>query len=126
LQLCGSNWYYTVPEFDLNDGNDDCKYYNATAGIAMGILGLIVSLRMISGFIGEEKDESTPETLKETAIALSSVMVAPYLYQVFANVCNRISEIPMQNIDFTGFFASIIALIAAGALLGTISSFFGF
>jgi len=120
------NWYYTVPEFDLNDGSDDWKYYKATAGIAMGILGLIFSLRMISGFIGEEKDESIPETLKETVIVLSSIMVAPYLYQVFANICNRISEIPMQNIDFTGFFASIIALIAAGALLGTISSFFGF
>jgi len=81
---------------------------------------------MISGLIGMESEESIPETLKETVIILAAIMVAPYLYQVFASLCNRISEIPIQSIDFGGFFASVISAIAVGSVLGVFSSFFGF
>jgi len=120
------NWYYIVPEFDLNDGSDDWRYYGATTGVAVSALALVVSLRMISGFIGRDPEESVPETLRETSIVLSAILIAPYLYQVFASLCNRISEIPIRAIDFGGFFAGVLSAIAVGAVLGVFSSFFGF
>jgi hypothetical protein len=119
-------YYYIVPEFDLKEGSYDWRTYSTTASVAIGALALMISLRMITGFLGRHPEESIPETLKETMIVLAVILLAPYLYQVFAVLCNRISEIPLKNIDITSFFAGAAALISISLALGTFSSFFGF
>jgi hypothetical protein len=119
-------YYYIVPEFDLKEGSYDWRTYSTTASVAIGALALMISLRMITGFLGKHPEESIPETLKETMIVLAVILLAPYLYQVFAVLCNRISEIPLKNIDITSFFAGAAALISISLALGTFSSFFGF
>jgi len=119
-------YYYIVPEFDLKEGSYDWKTYSITTSVAIGALALMISLRMITGFLGRHPEESVPETLKETMIVLAAILLAPYLYQVFAVLCNRISEIPLKNIDITSLFAGAATLISVSLALGTFSSFFGF
>jgi PKD repeat protein len=118
-------YYYIVPEFDLKDSSTDWKIYSTTTAIAISILALVISLRLVSGFLSRNPEESLPDTLKDTMVVLALILLAPYLYQIFALICNRISEIPMKNVDVTAFFASAAILIATSIALGFFSSFFG-
>ena len=126
LSMIPLTYYYIVPEFDLKEGSFDWKVYSTTAAIAFSALALIISLRLVSGFLSREPEESMPETLKDTVIILAIILIAPYLYQVFAILCNRLSAIPLQNIDITAFFAAAAGLIGLSMALGFFSSFFGF
>ncbi|MEM4546661.1 MAG: hypothetical protein QW328_07890 [Nitrososphaerota archaeon] len=119
--------FYTAPEFNTTVDSDDMKTYQMVAAISVSFLGIFLVLRFASGFLDRDPSDSLVDSLKDAIIAVVAILVAPYIYQIFAVMCNTVSlsAAYMAELSNPAGIAAIIGLIAASMVLGVFSSFFG-
>ena len=119
------NLFYWAPEFDLSSSGEDMKLYMAVTSVAMAALGLFLAIRIVSRFLERDPSSSVVDSVKEAVLVLAVVLLAPYLYQTFAHLCNQASSVVIDRINLAGSILSLVGLVAASAILGVVSSFAG-
>lgn len=119
------NLFYAAPEFDLNQSSEDMKLYVAVTSVAVTALGLFLVLRIVSGFLDKDPSSSTVDAIKEAVLVLAVILIAPYLYQTFAFLCNQITSLVVDRINLAPMLVALTAMVISAAVLGVISSFAG-
>lgn len=119
------NLFYAAPEFDLNQSSEDMKLYMAVTSVAVTALGLFLVLRIVSGFLDKDPSSSTVDAIKEAVLVLAVILIAPYLYQTFAFLCNQVTSLVVDKINLAPMLASLTVMVIGAAVLGVVSSFAG-
>lgn len=117
---------YVSPEIDLSPNSADMKTYASIAAIAFTFLGIAVAIRIASGFLERDPSESLVDSMKDAIVVVAVVVVAPYLYQIFASMTNMVTTYVSTTFDVTPEgIATATLLVLISLVAGTFSDFIG-